>query len=233
MKICVQNIIKKYGHKIVLNGMTIDIKEGSTTCIVGPNGAGKTTLLRILNMLEKPDSGEVIYDGSPHLFHRLALQRRMTIIMQHPVMFNASVFKNIAYGLKVRGETMIRVKVESVMKELELTEFADTSGMNLSGGEMQRVAIARALVLEPEALFLDEPTTHLDAWNRRLIQNAILSLQSRCKTTIILATYDIAEIERFSGRLFYLESGKIKDWGDATEIVNIDSPRRDSLTPRN
>lgn len=211
MKIFVNNITKKYGNKIVLNEINVNFEEGSTTCIIGPNGAGKTTLLRIINMLEKPDSGEVIYDGYLPRSSKLTLQRRMTMVMQSAVVFNTSVFNNIAYGLRVRGETSIRKKIDSVMKELELDEFTDEPALNLSGGEMQRVAIARALVLKPEVLLLDEPTTHLDGWNRRLIQKAILSLQSRCKTTIIFATYDIAEIERFKGKVYYLEVGKISE----------------------
>ncbi|OIN96438.1 hypothetical protein AUJ66_06265 [Candidatus Desantisbacteria bacterium CG1_02_38_46] len=211
MKIFANNIMKKYINKIVLDKISVEFEKGSTTCIIGPNGAGKTTLLRILNMLEEPDRGEVIYDGGSSRISRFALQRRMTMVMQNSVMFNASVFNNIAYGLRVRGENEINVKVESVVKVLELTEFIDKSALNLSGGEIQRVAIARALVLEPEVLLLDEPTTHLDSWSKRLIQNAILSLQSRCKTTIILATYDIAEIERFEGRVFYLEAGKVTE----------------------
>ena len=189
----------------------MEFEEGSTTCIVGQNGVGKTTLLRILNMLEKPDSGEVIYNGSSFRDSRIALQRRMTMVMQNSVMFNTSVFNNITYGLRVRGETKMKSRVESVIKDLELIEFAGKSAINLSGGEMQRVSIARALVLEPEVLLLDEPTAHLDAWNRRLIQSAVLSLQSKCKTTIIFATYDIAEIERFEGEIYYLESGKISE----------------------
>lgn len=216
MKIFAKGITKKYGEKVVLDKITMEFERGSTTCILGPNGAGKTTLLRILNMLEKPDGGEIFFDDVPvglHSTSRIAIQRRMTMVMQQASMFNTSVFNNIAYGLRVRNknENEIRAKVESIMRVLEIIDFADKPALSLSGGEMQKVSVARALVLEPDVLFLDEPTVHLDTWGRRLVYNAIFSLQSRHSTTIVLATYDLAEIERFNGRLYYLESGKINE----------------------
>lgn len=113
----VEKLNKTFDHKVVLNNINREIKEKTVTCLIGPNGAGKTTLLRILNLLEKPTRGKICYDGKDYdEVERLPLQRRMVLLAQKPVMFNTSVFNNVAYSLKMRKKKDIKEKVKRVLE---------------------------------------------------------------------------------------------------------------------
>lgn len=227
MKIRAENISKIYNQKPVLNSVSLEIQRGETNVILGPNGSGKTTLLRILNLLEKLDEGRLFFDGQEYDLNspasaKLELCRRMTMVLQNPVMFDATVFNNVAYGLKVRGEKkkFIRERVNSVLDRVEMGHLRDRRALTLSGGEAQRVALARALVLDSEVIFLDEPTNNLDSISLRIVEHVISELKKTKDKTLALTTHLLSCARRWGERFFVLQDGRIMQKGNKEEIFN-------------
>jgi len=160
MRIKVEKLGKSFDGKVILDNINLEIQEKRVSCFIGPNGAGKTTLLKILNLLEKPSGGNIYYDNKHYTeIDRLSLQRRMVLLAQEAVMFNTSVFNNVAYGLKARKRKGVKKKVKRVLEMVRLSGMETRSALSLSGGASQRVALARALVFDPEVIF----------WMNRLI----------------------------------------------------------------
>ena len=224
MKIGAKKVYKSFNGKEVLKNINIEIAESRINCVIGPNGAGKTTLFKILTLLDRATSGEVYFDGSPSSLlspeGKLKLRRRTGMVMQNPFMFNTSVWKNVAYGLKLRGDSDVAGKVEKLLKIVELYSIKDQSALTLSSGEAQRVALARAMVLEPEVLFLDEPMANLDPLSMKIIEGLILKMEKDQNITIVLATHNLLQARRFGERVFVLRQGKIIQQGTAEEVFH-------------
>jgi len=189
-----KDLKKSFGEREIFNIPHLKLSQGKIYAVVGPNGSGKTTFLKILNTLEKPTSGKVLFKGkdlydSPDL---LKIQREMTIVMQNPYLFNTTVFKNVAYGLRLRNLDRKAID-ESVEKSLELvglSHLKEERVAHLSGGEAQRVAIARGLSIKPKVLFLDEPTANVDQVNIKIIEEIILKIREEKDSTIIITTHN-------------------------------------------
>jgi tungstate transport system ATP-binding protein len=204
-----RDVVKLYGQREVLHLDHLEIPRGEITCIVGPNGAGKSSLLRLLNFLESPTSGQIIFDGHPVNGQvPLALKRRVTTVFQRPLLLSGSVYENVAYGLKLRGEKGIEARVRQVLERVGLAEFARASVRTLSGGEAQRVALARAIVIEPEVLLLDEPTANLDPYNGSLIEKIVAGLNREQGTTIVMVTHNVFQAKRLAHRVAFLLGGR-------------------------
>ncbi len=163
----VKGLHHRYGKAEILKNIDLGIERGEVFVTIGPTGSGKTTLLRLVGLLEKPTSGNIYFDG--HVVNnserqRLEIRRRLAMVSQKPAVFNASVFDNVAYGLRIRKENgaSLRHKVMNVLETVGLSGYETRDARTLSGGETQRVALARAMVIEPELLLLDEPTANLD-----------------------------------------------------------------------
>lgn len=200
---------KVYGQRQVLAIEELQIHHGEVFCLVGPNGAGKSTLLRLLNFLEPPTSGRIIFDGQPVNGHTpLALRRRVTTVFQRPILLSGTVAQNVAYGLRLRGVVDVEEKVRAILERVGLAELARAPAKSLSGGEAQRVALARAIVLEPEVLLLDEPTANLDPYNGALIEGIIAELNRTRGTTIVLVTHNIFQAKRLAHRVALLLGGE-------------------------
>jgi len=202
----IKDLKKSFGNREIFDIPYAEISHGKIYAIVGPNGSGKTTILKILNALEKPTSGKVFFKGknlynSPDI---LRLQREMTMVMQNPYLFTTTVYKNVAYGLKVRklDKAVIDKRVKEILEIVDLSHISQRKVFNLSGGETQRVAIARALVINPEVLFLDEPTAHVDKVNKELINEIIPKINKENNTTIILTTHDPAQAYLLADKVF-------------------------------
>ncbi|MEM3549749.1 MAG: ABC transporter ATP-binding protein [Candidatus Bathyarchaeia archaeon] len=219
----VQSLFKEYSGKQVLKDVSFKVEKGEIFVLVGPNGAGKTTLLRILDLLEKPTRGIYLFDGRVVGYsakENTYLRRRISMVFQQTVLFNMSVFDNVAYGLKVRGESKANIekKVRETLKLLQLPNFERKNALALSGGEAQRVALAQALVTEPDLLLLDEPTANLDPRNVSIVEEALSRVNREKKTTIIMATHNMFQAENLASRVAVLNYGKIEQIGTFQEI---------------
>jgi tungstate transport system ATP-binding protein len=186
--------------------------ENGVYVLTGANGSGKSTFMRICALLERPDSGAVSYlDGGHAVPDGVALIRRITLVLPGVGLFNTTVSENVSYGLRIRGicakDAVCRI--ESVLEFVGLSHKKDQNALTLSSGEAQRVGIARALVIDPEVLFLDEPTASIDEKNIAIIENIIRQLKQQGRATVIMTTHDRAQAERLADRVLLLEKGKI------------------------
>lgn len=220
---CLRAVAKSYDRPWHLDVDKLDIPRGGVFAIVGPNGSGKTTLLRLLNFLDAPDAGEIIFQGGGITFPAsIELMRKVTTVFQHPYMFSGSVAFNVTYGLRMRGQTKPDI-VSEVMRELDLDALSSVPARDLSGGERQRVALARALVLEPAVLLMDEPTANLDPQNVRLIEFIIKATVKSGWTTVVLVTHNIFQARRLADHAAMLLAGKILEIGGSESF--FENPR--------
>lgn len=209
----ISNIKKSYNGKIVLDGCYFSFKKSGVYVLMGPNGSGKSTLLRICALLESPDNGEIVYyEGGKVVEKNLNLRRRITLLLPNIGIFNTTVFKNVAYGLKIRrmNKGEIKERVEKALDFVGLLHKKNQNALSLSSGEAKRMGIARAIVLEPEILFLDEPTASVDQENTEIIENIIAQLKRRLNSIIIMATHDYQSAKRVGDILLFLEKGKLR-----------------------
>lgn len=208
-----EGLRKSYGGREVLSIDRLQINRGETLCLMGANGAGKSTLIRLLNLVEKPDAGELRFEGKKASTGDLDLRRRMAGVFQRPHMFAGSVTDNVTYGLKIRriDKSQIRDKTDAVLKAFGLMELAGHEARKLSGGEAQRVALARAVVVEPDILFLDEPASFMDTNIRARLFQYLRTIKDLRQTTIIFVTHSEREAREFADRVVLLEHGRIRE----------------------
>jgi tungstate transport system ATP-binding protein len=222
------DLCQKYDGRDILKNINLRVDKGEVLALIGPTGAGKTTLLRLLDLLEMPASGKIYFSGrgaTESKRVRFQMRRRMAFVLQKPIVFNASIYDNIACGLRWRGadKSSIRQKVSTILKMTDLSAYQSRNARTLSGGEAQRVAIARAIVTEPEVLLLDEPTANLDPLSAAKIEELITSIIHQYGTTIIMATHDMSQGQRLANRIGVLINGEILQTGDPMEVFT--SPR--------
>ncbi len=206
-----------YNGRSVLAIEQLQVKQGEILAVVGPSGAGKSTLLRLLNFLEKPARGEVVYqvpgNGRFQRFNQetvpMAVRRQVTMVFQRPFLLNRSVLANLAYPLTLRGEKAETADLPAWLAKLGLTHLAKQSALKLSAGEAQRVALARALVIRPSVMLLDEPTANLDPYNVGLIETIVRQSNTEEKTTIVLVTHNIFQARRLAHRTALLLNGEL------------------------
>jgi tungstate transport system ATP-binding protein len=213
LNLAVSHITKSYGGRDVLSDCSFSFSRTGTYVLMGPNGSGKSTLLRICALLEEPDSGAVSYfSGDGPLVHDISLKRRITLVLPRVGIFNTSVFKNAAYGLTLRGAEKhdLENRVMKMLSFAGLEKKRDQQALTLSSGETQRLGLARALVLDPEILFLDEPTASIDQENTEIVENIILTMKKEGGTTVIMTTHDQAQAERLADELLFLNRGRIE-----------------------
>jgi tungstate transport system ATP-binding protein len=216
-----EKVNKAYGPREVLYVDSLEIQRGEVFGIVGPSGAGKSTLLRLLDFLEPPTSGQLHFTNcysSNGSRAPLDVRRRVTTVFQRPVLLNTSVYGNVAYGLKIRGDKEIQHKVKGVLEQVGLSDLIKDRARFLSGGEAQRVALARAMVIEPEVLLLDEPTANLDPYNVGLIEDIVTVLNRERGTTIVLVTHNVFQAKRLAHRVALLLEGKVVEVGPVQDF---------------
>lgn len=220
-----RDVTQSYRDRTVLKVDDLGIHQGEVLALLGPSGAGKSTLLRLLNFLELPSAGEISFRGqlisgaSPA---SLALRRRVTTVFQRPVLLNRSVWDNVRYGLKLRGERNGQAEVTGALEQVGLTSFARQQARTLSGGEAQRVALARALVLRPDVLLLDEPTANLDPYNVSLIEEIIQRANSEQGATVVMVTHNLHQARRLGTRVGLLLDGAVVEVAPTDQF--FDSP---------
>ena len=222
------DLCQRYGERDILKNVSLRVDRGEAFALIGPTGAGKTTLLRLIDLLDMPASGRIYFDGidtAESTRIRLEIRRRMAFDLQKPVVFNASIYDNIAYGLKWRGigKNSLHQKVSRILEVVGLSKDRNRNARTLSGVEAQRVAIARAIAIEPEVLLLDEPTANLDPISTSRIEELITTVIGQYDTTVIMATHDMSQGQRLADRMGVLINGEIHQAGDSREVFA--SPR--------
>jgi len=220
-----ENVMQRYGERVVLNLENLDIHRGEILALVGPSGAGKSTLLRLLNFLEPPADGRLTFDQTPVAGDvPLGLRRRVTTVFQHPVLLKRSVVANLLYGVELRGEKLSGEVLADWLERLGMTKLAHQPATKLSGGEAQRVALARALLIRPDVLLLDEPTANLDPYNVGLIEKYLQEENRQHQTTIVLVTHNIFQARRLAHRTGLLLNGELVEIGETEKMFT--SPAR-------
>ena len=223
---CLQGITKEYDGQCVLRVDRLDIYKGEVLTLVGPSGAGKSTLLRLLNFLESPTSGHLRFltaefDSSQSISQEM--RRRVTTVFQRPLLLNRTVWANVSYGLRLRGQRDSTRLIETTLEQVGLKDVAHQRARTLSGGEAQRVALARALVLQPDVLLLDEPTANLDPYNVGLIEEIVRAVNHGRTTTVVLVTHNVFQARRLGHRVALLLDGQIVEIAEGETFFQ--SPR--------
>lgn len=206
------------GRKTVLQGIDATVPVGSLITIMGPSGAGKSTLLGLLNRLEEPDEGEVLYRGKRlQEWQVLELRRRVGLVFQNPVMFDGTVEENILYGPKLRHEVLDTDPMK-LLEQMGLPgEMLWRQARELSGGEQQRVALARTMANRPEVLLLDEVTSSLDPESALAIEQLVVNLNQE-GVTVLWVTHDLVQARRLNGSSWILVGGRLVDVAPTSEL---------------
>ena len=219
--ILVENLVKRYGATVAVNGIDIAVMPGVTAALLGGNGAGKTTTLSILLGLLLPTSGTVRVFGEDVLRHRYRVLPRMNfsspyVDLPHrlTVRQNLNIYARL-YGVRGRGE-----RIERLAADLQIDRLLDRPSGKLSSGQKTRVAIAKALVNEPELLLLDEPTASLDPDTGDWVRAYLEDYRDRTGATILLASHNMAEVERLCSEVMMMKEGRIVDRGSPEALID-------------
>ena len=237
----IRGLTRKYGTKVVLDGVDFDIVKGECLVILGRSGTGKSVTLRQLNGLEKPDAGSIVFDGTDltRLEERelFPFRRRIAMLFQGGALFDSmNVMENVAFPLREHTEMSEKEIRETVRHKLSLVGLKDVetkAPSDLSGGMKKRVALARSLALEPEVVLFDEPTTGLDPITSATIGKLINSIQEGTGVTSVVVTHDIPLARRVGDRIALIADGKFRFIGNWEEAERSeDSTLADFLAGR-
>jgi ABC-type Fe3+/spermidine/putrescine transport system ATPase subunit len=226
--ISLQNITKSYADQPIIQNISLDFKEGKTTCLLGSSGCGKTTLLRLITGLEKPDKGEIFIDAKLASKDKKIIippsQREIGFIFQDLSLWShMSVYENIAFGLEIKKRKDIKDRVLEILNFFGISKQQHRYPNQLSGGQQQLVAIARSLVLDPKILLLDEPLANLDVKLKTKMREQIKELSDKFSVSIIYVTHDHKEAFLLADEIVVLNAGKIEAVGTPDEIRSSNS----------
>ena len=212
------------GGAEVLSIPSFTLRENETVALIGPNGAGKSSLMLSLAGLIAPTSGQVLFRNEPVPSGSAATgyRRKIAMVFQEPLLFDTTVFGNVATGLKIRGLSRgeIRDRVVACLERFRIAHLAERSARKLSGGEAQRTSIARAFATRPEVVLLDEPFVALDPPTRQALTDDLEQVLRESGTAAILSTHDQAEALRLADRMMVMNGGAIVQTGTPTEVMN-------------
>jgi tungstate transport system ATP-binding protein len=208
----------------ILEIPSFSLNENEFVSLIGPNGAGKSTLLLSIMGLIKRTRGELRYRGGKVASdaETLLMRRKMAMVLQEPLLFDNTVYENVASGLKFRGmsRSEIRDRVQRYLEHFNLAAMAQRSARKLSGGEARRVSLARAFAVEPDVILFDEPFTNLDTPTRQALTDDLDSLIRERKMAAILVTHDQSEALRLSNRIVVMQGGRIVQEGSPAAVMN-------------
>ena len=223
-----------YGAAKVLKRVNLTVPEHQVTALIGPSGCGKTTLLRCFNRLHDlyPGNryeGEILLDGAVNILGRnidpIEVRMRISMVFQRPNPFPKSIYENVAYGLRVRGEakrSVVDAKVEHALRSAalwdEVKDRLNDLAYNLSGGQQQRLCIARALATDPELILFDEPTSALDPIATKNIEDLMASLKEQ--VTILIVTHSMQQAARLSDYTAFMYLGEMVEFNQTQALFN-------------
>ena len=224
----VRDLRKRFGRQQVLEGVNLEVPRGLITCIVGPSGGGKTVLLKHLNLLMRPDSGQIIIDGIDVTKLRYGeldkVREKFGMLFQAGALFDSvTVFENVAFPLVEKtnlSEEEIANRVHETLKAVGLVGMDDKYPSELSGGMQKRVALARALIHSPKILMLDEPTTGLDPARTGAIHRLIRETQKKFGLTVIMVSHDVPQVFEICDRVGFIHHGKVRLCGSPQEVTS-------------
>ncbi|MCG7657949.1 methionine ABC transporter ATP-binding protein [Wielerella bovis] len=229
--ITLDNVSKKYQTRdkkwfTAIEPTTLTIEQGEIFGLMGYSGAGKSTLLRLINLLERPDSGKVMIDGQDLTFMteaqlRQARQNIGMIFQQFNLLSNRTVAENVAFPLEIAGwdKDKIAPRVAECLQIVGLTERSEHYPAQLSGGQKQRVGIARALAPNPSVILADEPTSALDPITTRDVLQCLRKINQQFKVTIVIVTHEMSVIRKLCNRTALLHQGKLLEVADVKDGV--------------
>ena len=220
VNIKIENAQKRYGDNIIIENLSLDIKQGEFFTLLGPSGCGKTTLLRMIagfNSIEKGD----FYFNEKRINDLDPAKRNIGMVFQNYAIFpHLTVEQNVEFGLKNRkvSKEEMKIETEKFLKLMQIDEYRDRMPERLSGGQQQRVALARALVIKPDVLLMDEPLSNLDAKLRVEMRTAIKEIQNSIGITTVYVTHDQEEAMAVSDRIAVMKDGEIQHLGQPKDI---------------
>jgi len=222
----VEGLRKSFGDHAVLAGVGLAVRRGSLFTVLGPSGAGKSVLLKCLAGVERPETGEIHFDGRPLSFAdaaaRAEFRRRCSFLFQSNALFDSlTALENVALPLEQTTElpdNEIRERSLEALRQLEIDAFRDRYPSQLSGGMQKRLALARAIVTRPELVFFDEPTAGLDPLRRNAVFAMIAKYQRQFGFTALVVTHDVPEALAASDRVALLDKGRICFEGTPAEF---------------
>jgi phospholipid/cholesterol/gamma-HCH transport system ATP-binding protein len=232
VKIRLRDVHKRFGDKVVLDGLDLDVLAGESLVVIGGSGTGKSVLLKHVIGLIRPDSGSVEVDGVriDQLGYReiTGFRRRFGMAFQEGALFDSmSVRDNVAFPLRraKRPRQEIADRVDECLRLVKLEDAGHKMPSELSGGMRRRVGFARAIALEPQILLFDEPTTGLDPVIKAVIDELIMSLQETLDSTVITITHDMKSAFRTADRIGMLHHGKVVAIASPEDFQRLEDPR--------
>jgi len=216
-----EHLGRSVGERKLVDDISVEVGVGEVLAVVGPSGSGKSSFLRLLNRLDEPTSGTVFLD---HVDYRQIppreLRRQVGMVTQRAFLFPGTVYDNVIFGPRQRGELFPDNRVEDLLIRVGLVGYAKRDVANLSGGEAQRVSLARALANSPIVLLLDEPTSALDEVAKFEVESLIQDVIRQSHLTCVIVTHDFAQAARIATRVMMLEQGRATRLGTVEEVLN-------------
>ena len=227
----VKKLKKRFGSNVVLNDISFNVSKGDIISIVGPSGSGKSTLLRCLNLIEKPSSGDIIFEGISLIGKKTnlsLLRQQMGMVFQQFNLFpHLTVIDNITLApikLKLMNEVTARKKALELLNTINLKDKAEHYPNELSGGQKQRVAIIRTLIMEPDIILFDEPTSALDPEMIGEVLDLIKKVADTGKTMVIVS-HEMNFVKKVSNRVLFIDGGKVIFDGKTKDLFSSENIR--------
>lgn len=227
----VKKLKKRFGSNVVLNDISFNVSKGDIISIVGPSGSGKSTLLRCLNLMEKPSSGDIIFEGTSLVGKKAdlsLLRQKMGMVFQQFNLFpHLTVIDNITLApvkLKLMNEVTARKKALELLNTINLKDKAEHYPNELSGGQKQRVAIIRTLIMEPDIILFDEPTSALDPEMIGEVLDLIKKVADTGKTMVIVS-HEMNFVKKVSNRVLFIDGGKVIFDGKTKDFFSSENIR--------
>lgn len=232
MSILLEDLSKAFEPKVVLDGVSLEVREGETVAVIGASGVGKSVLLKTIVGLLEPDAGRVTVDGRvvteltrPDLYQ---LRRQVGYVFQFAALFDSmTVAENLSMGLRRMpdlDEAERWSRVREALRLVELDGYEDQMPGQMSGGQRKRVGLARAIATRPKYLLYDEPTTGLDPVTTAVIDRLILKMDEELGVTSVVVTHDMTSAYRVADRIAMLYQGRIRFEGTPEEIQQTEDP---------